>query len=79
MRWQEGDDVLVSLAYEALPQIPETDLATITLEKLVVKADDAAVAEDGEGRSEIGHAGSLLRRRELACVYRAKRQPACCA
>ena len=43
--WQEGDDVLVSLAYEALPQIPETDLSTITLEKLVVKADDAAVAE----------------------------------
>ena len=43
--WKEGDDVLVSLAYEALPQIPEADLSTITLEKLVVKADEAAVAE----------------------------------
>lgn len=43
--WKEGDDVHVSLAYEALPVIPEADLTVIALEKLVVKADDAAVAE----------------------------------
>jgi trigger factor len=43
--WQEGDDVIVSLAYEALPAVPEMDLSAIALERLVVKADDAAVDE----------------------------------
>jgi trigger factor len=43
--WQEGQDVVVSLAYEALPQVPEVDLGTIELERMVVKADDAAVDE----------------------------------
>ena len=41
--WKEGDDVHVDLAYEALPTIPEVDLKSINLEKLVAKADDAAV------------------------------------
>jgi trigger factor len=36
--WKEGDDVIVTMTYEALPQIPEADLSTVTLEKLVVKA-----------------------------------------
>ncbi|SLN45054.1 Trigger factor [Falsiruegeria litorea R37] len=43
--WKEGDDVHVEMAYEALPEIPEVDLKSISLEKLVVKADDAAVEE----------------------------------
>ncbi len=43
--WKEGDDVEVSLSYEALPQIPEIDLKSVSLEKLVVKADDAAIEE----------------------------------
>lgn len=43
--WKEGDDVHVSLAYEALPAIPEADLTAIALEKLVVKADESAVDE----------------------------------
>jgi len=33
------------MTYEALPEIPEVDLASIKLEKMVVKADDAAVEE----------------------------------
>jgi trigger factor len=33
------------MSYEALPAIPEVDLASISLEKMVVKADDAAVEE----------------------------------
>ena len=33
------------MTYEALPDIPEVDLSSITLEKMVVKADDAAVEE----------------------------------
>ncbi|TMV06392.1 trigger factor [Ruegeria sediminis] len=43
--WKEGDDVHVEMSYEALPEIPEVDLKSITLEKMVVKADDAAVDE----------------------------------
>ena len=43
--WKEGDDVEVEMSYEALPPIPEIDLKTIKLERLVVKADDAAVDE----------------------------------
>ncbi len=43
--WKEGDDVVVALNYEALPVIEMPDFSGITLEKLVVKADDAAVQE----------------------------------
>ncbi|MFN4056660.1 MAG: trigger factor [Roseinatronobacter sp.] len=43
--WKEGDDVVVALSYEALPKIDAPDLSGVTLEKMVVKADDAAVAE----------------------------------
>ncbi len=43
--WKEGDDVEVEMSYEALPEIPEVDLGKIKLEKMVVKADDAAVEE----------------------------------
>ncbi len=43
--WKEGDDVHVEMNYEALPEIPEVDMAKIALERLVVKADDAAVDE----------------------------------
>ena len=41
--WKEGDDVEVEMSYEALPEVPEVDLSKIKLEKLIVKADDAAV------------------------------------
>lgn len=43
--WKEGQDVVVEMTYEALPPIPEVDAAQITLERLTVKADDAAVDE----------------------------------
>ena len=43
--WKEGDDVQVEMTYEKLPEIPELDMSKITLEKLVVKADDAAIEE----------------------------------
>ncbi|MGY6410450.1 MAG: trigger factor [Alkalilacustris sp.] len=43
--WQEGQDVVVSLAYEALPEVPEVDLGSIALERMVVKPDDAAIDE----------------------------------
>ncbi|MCW8844051.1 MAG: trigger factor [Rhodobacteraceae bacterium] len=43
--WKEGDDVEVEMSYEALPDIPEVDLKSISLEKLVVKADEAGVEE----------------------------------
>ncbi|KGJ05111.1 trigger factor [Paracoccus halophilus] len=43
--WKEGDDVVVTVAYEALPQIPEADLSGIELERLVVSAADEQVTE----------------------------------
>ncbi len=43
--WKEGDDVEVEMSYEALPEIPEVDLKSIKLERLVAKADDKAVDE----------------------------------
>jgi trigger factor len=43
--WKEGDDVLVEMNYERLPEIPDVDLSKVRLEKLVVKAADAAVDE----------------------------------
>ncbi|WP_424966951.1 trigger factor [Dinoroseobacter sp. S375] len=43
--WKEGDDIEVAMSYEALPDVPDTDFSTVSLEKLVVKADEEAVAE----------------------------------
>ncbi|MEB3420373.1 trigger factor [Salipiger marinus] len=43
--WSEGDDVQVEMSYEKLPDVPEIDASAITLEKLVVKADETAVDE----------------------------------
>jgi trigger factor len=43
--WKEGDDVVVEMSYEALPDIPEVDFAKLKLEKLVVKADDKSIKE----------------------------------
>ena len=43
--WKEGQDVVVAMTYEALPPIPDVDLAKLKLEKLIVKADEKSVAE----------------------------------
>ncbi|SLN21526.1 Trigger factor [Pseudoruegeria aquimaris] len=43
--WKEGDDVAVEMSYEKLPEIPEVSFDDITLEKMVVKADDEAIDE----------------------------------
>lgn len=43
--WKEGQDVVVEMTYECLPPIPELDASKITLERLSVKADDAAIDE----------------------------------
>ena len=43
--WKHGDDVEVAMSYEALPDIPEFDISTIKLEKLVAEADDKAIEE----------------------------------
>ena len=43
--WKEGDDVEVSVAYEALPPVPEVDYAKISVERLKVSADETAVEE----------------------------------
>jgi trigger factor len=43
--WKEGMDVVVNMAYECLPPIPELDASIITIDRLSVKADDASVDE----------------------------------
>jgi trigger factor len=44
-QWKEGQDVVVEVTYDMLPPIPEVDASKIALERLIVKADDKAVAE----------------------------------
>lgn len=43
--WKEGDDVVVNVTYETLPQIPEADLSAIELERLTVAPSDEQVNE----------------------------------
>lgn len=43
--WKPGDDVQVEMSYEALPEIPELELKSISLEKLVAKVEDDAIDE----------------------------------
>ncbi|MEM1273894.1 MAG: trigger factor [Pseudomonadota bacterium] len=43
--WKEGDDVVVSLSYEALPEIPEIEYKALKLERLVVPAGSDAIDE----------------------------------
>ncbi len=50
--WKEGQDVVVEMTYEALPAIPELDVAKIAIDKLVVKADDASVKDALENLSK---------------------------
>ncbi|WOI55030.1 trigger factor [Palleronia sp. LCG004] len=50
--WSEGDDVEVDLTYEKLPEIPDFDGSSLTLEKLVVKPDEAAVDDALEKLAE---------------------------
>ncbi|MFV0360639.1 trigger factor, partial [Tropicimonas sp.] len=50
--WKEGDDVVVSMSYEKLPEIDLPDLSGVSLEKLVVKASDDDVDEALKGLAE---------------------------
>ena len=43
--FKEGDDLTVTVKYELLPDVPEVDFSTITLEKMVVEVGDDAVDE----------------------------------
>jgi trigger factor len=43
--WKEGDDVVVSMSYEKLPEIPEVDYKSIKLERLTVAPADADIDE----------------------------------
>ena len=43
--WKEGEDVNITLNYEKLPIIPETDFSKIKLKKLVAEIDKASVEE----------------------------------
>ncbi|QLC24068.1 trigger factor [Parasphingopyxis algicola] len=41
--WERGKDIEISMKVEVLPEIPETKIDDITLERLTVEADDKAV------------------------------------
>jgi len=43
--WKEGQDVVVEMHYESLPAIPDVDVGKVVLDRLVVKAEAAAVDE----------------------------------
>ena len=43
--WKVGQDVVVEMAYEALPPIPELDASKVKIDRVSVKADDASVDE----------------------------------
>jgi trigger factor len=43
--WTEGQDVEVSMVYEALPEVPHVDFDQLELEKLVAEIDEAAITE----------------------------------
>ena len=43
--WKEGDDVVVEVSYEKLPEVPAVDLASLSLTRLKVQPDEAAVDE----------------------------------
>ncbi|CTQ31779.1 trigger factor [Jannaschia rubra] len=47
--WKEGDDVVVSLSYEALPEVPEVDFSGVEIERLVVEPAEEDVTEALEG------------------------------
>lgn len=43
--WKEGDDVIVSMSYERLPEIPDVDYNKLKLERMVVPASDKEIDE----------------------------------
>ena len=43
--WKEGDDVILEVEYECMPEVPETDFSKVKLTKLVGKVDDKDVDE----------------------------------
>ncbi len=43
--WKEGDEVVVSVEYERMPDVPETDFSEIKLTRLVGAVDDKEVDE----------------------------------
>jgi len=43
--WKEGDDVIVAMTYEKLPEIPDVDYKALKLERLVVSPADEDVQE----------------------------------
>jgi len=62
--WKEGSDVVVDMSYEALPEIPELDTSKVTLERLIVKAEDSAVDEALKNLAE--SAQNFVDRRKIA-------------
>ncbi|CUH40057.1 Trigger factor [Jannaschia seosinensis] len=50
--WSDGDDIVVALTYEALPDVPDVDFGGVKIEKLTVEPAEADVDEALEGLSK---------------------------
>ncbi len=50
--FKDGDDLNVSVSYELLPDVPEVDFSSISLEKLVIEVGDDAIKESLERLAE---------------------------
>ncbi|MEM6677304.1 MAG: trigger factor [Pseudomonadota bacterium] len=44
-QFDEGDDLMLAVAYDCLPEVPEVDFSAIALERKVVEVDDGQVDE----------------------------------
>ena len=50
--WKEGDDISLTLNYEKLPEIPNTDFSKIKLTRFVVDVDEGSIKESLKTLSE---------------------------
>ncbi len=64
--WKEGDDVVVEVSYEKLPDVPTADLSKVALERLVVKADDSAVDEALKNLADSPQAVTYVEKKGMA-------------
>ncbi|MEM9318296.1 MAG: trigger factor [Pseudomonadota bacterium] len=50
--WKAGEDIVVALSYEALPEIPAVEYKSLSLERLVAEAADEEIKEALENLAE---------------------------
>ncbi len=64
--WKEGDDVIVNISYERLPDVADVDFKAIKLERLKVEADAESVTEALENLAKSPQATSYEAKKGVA-------------